>query len=342
MKIYLNKSILRKGFTVSLMVVLSACQISRSPAPTIAPDVFYTQAAATIMFYLSQTIQPKPSQTPIPSTTSLIPSVTPISGLAAPALETASLTRSAPPAFPSATSIIIDPSTAHGCYNATFISDVTIQYSPIFIPGSHFTKTWKILNSGSCDWSRNIQIIFAGGDRFGADSTVIDQKVAAGEMANISLNMIAPQMTGLVTSTWQLATETGKPFGPVLSVVINLLENPDATLAMGCLNSALIKDVTIPPGTEVTPGANFTKTWRLKNTGSCTWTKNFKITHIGDETFGVIAGLIGQAVAPGNNIEISLDMTAPGSPGIFSSAWQLATDDNRLFGQLFAFSIVVR
>jgi len=32
-----------------------------------------------------------------------------------------------------------------------------------------------------------------------------------------------------------------------------------------------IKDVNIPDGTVFPPGTTFTKTWRLKNVGTCTW-----------------------------------------------------------------------
>jgi hypothetical protein len=40
----------------------------------------------------------------------------------------------------------------------------------------------------------------------------------------------------------------------------------------GCtLNMAYVADVTIPDGTVMTPGNAFSKTWRVRNSGTCKW-----------------------------------------------------------------------
>src|ERR1700690_4030842 len=44
-----------------------------------------------------------------------------------------------------------------------------------------------------------------------------------------------------------------------------------------CNWAQFIADVTIPDGTSVTPGATFTKTWRLKNIGNCTWSTSYAL-----------------------------------------------------------------
>ena len=38
-----------------------------------------------------------------------------------------------------------------------------------------------------------------------------------------------------------------------------------------------VKDVTIPDGTAVAAGAKFTKTWEIKNAGTCTWNENYVV-----------------------------------------------------------------
>ena len=88
--------------------------------------------------------------------------------------------------------------------------------------------------------------------------------------------------------------------------------------------------------------SRFTKIWKIKNTGTCPWNRNFKFIFIGGDMFGAETTKIPQAIDPGATIEISLDMQAPASSGIISSAWQLASDTDQLFGQLFAFSITVK
>ncbi|MCX6078436.1 MAG: NBR1-Ig-like domain-containing protein [Chloroflexi bacterium] len=333
------------GLAVILTVILSACGASATPNPTADVSIFYTQAAATIALGLTQTSQAMPSATPPAPTSTPEPSLVPTQNSvpAAPAVQNTIVPTPQQSSSIIPTPIPVDPATARGCYNAAFVSDVTIKFAPTFNSGDRFTKTWRIKNTGSCDWPRGFQIIFVSGDRFGAESSVIDQKVITGATADISLAMTAPYLTGVVTSNWMLATDIGKPFGPVLSAAITLpAGNSGATSSGGCLNSILVSDVSIPTGTQLNANENFTKTWLVKNTGSCEWNGNFKITYVGGDLLGADTTKIRKTVGAGTSAEISLDMTAPGSTGTISSAWQLASDDGQLFGQLFAFSIVVK
>jgi hypothetical protein len=162
-------------------------------------------------------------------------------------------------------------------------------------------------------------------------------------VAEISLNMTAPYLTGVVSSNWQLATDLGKPFGSVLSASITLPGTASsASTPGGCLNSVLISDVSIPNGTELKVSESFTKTWQVKNTGTCIWNRDFKITYVGGDLLGSDTTKIRQVVGPGASVEISLNMVAPGNSGTVSSAWQMASDEGVLFGQVFGFSIVVK
>lgn len=328
---------------VILTLILGACSSLGTPTPTADVSIFYTQAASTIAADLTSTALAMPSDTPTASPTP-IPTATPtlIPTPGTPATPAAP----AQPAAPLPTQVPVNPATAFGCYNASYVSDVTIQYAPQFKPGDHFTKTWRVKNTGSCDWPRGFKIAFLSGDRFGADTTVIDQKVITGATADISLNMIAPTLTGVVTSNWQLTTDIGKPFGPVLPVSITLPGNtalPAGTVTTGgCLSSVLLADVTIPTGTELNTGETFTKTWRVKNTGTCAWNRDFKFTFVGGDLLGSDTTKIRQVVGPDGILEFSLAMTAPGTTGVVSTAWQMASDTGQLFGQLFAFSITVK
>ena len=47
-----------------------------------------------------------------------------------------------------------------------------------------------------------------------------------------------------------------------------------------------VADVTIPDGLPVDPGFVFKKTWRLKNIGTCTWTKSYKLVFVGGAQMG--------------------------------------------------------
>lgn len=328
------------GLVAITALILSACGSLATPTPTQDVSVFYTQAASTIVADLTQTAIAMPSATPSASPTAS-PSATPT--------QIVTPETPVPPTqqvYPSATPLADNPDTAFGCYNAAYIADVTIRYSPNFKPGDHFTKTWRVRNTGSCDWPRGFKIAYVSGDHFGADTSFIDQKVLTGAYADISLDMVAPTLAGVVTSYWQLTTDIGKPFGPILPVSITLPGNtaiPAGTITTGgCLSSTLVSDLTIPTGTEMTAGETFTKTWRIKNTGTCTWTRDFKFTFVGGDLLGSDTTKIRQVVGPDGTMDFSLDMTAPGTTGQVSTAWQMASDTGQLFGQLFAFSITVK
>lgn len=83
-------------------------------------------------------------------------------------------------------------------------------------------------------------------------------------------------------------------------------------------------DVNIPDGTQMTPGQQFVKTWRIKNSGICTWGSGYKMVYAGytDNMSGIpqpINGVIG----PGQEIEISVQFKAPTKAGEYVSAWTM-------------------
>jgi len=335
------------SLAVILSAFLSACGSLTTPSPTMDVGIFYTQAAATIALGLTQTSQAEPSVTPVPANSTPRPTSPPTQDPATEAQNTPETALPTPQPVPASPTPLItaDPATAHGCYNAVLVADVTIRFAPTFNPGERFTKTWRVKNTGSCDWPRGFKIDFVSGNSFGAENTFIDQKVSAGSIADISLEMTAPNLTGVVNSNWRLNTNIGKPFGPLLNVAITLpgsLSIIATTSGSGCLNSVLISDVTIPNGAQIQPNTTFKKTWSIKNTGSCIWNRDFKITFVGGELLGADTTKIRQEVGPGASANISLNMTSPSKAGTYSSAWQLASDDGQLFGQLFAFGIVVK
>ncbi len=103
---------------------------------------------------------------------------------------------------------------------------------------------------------------------------------------------------------------------------------PGATQAALCdrysWNDATV-DVNVPDGTQMTPGQDFVKTWKIKNAGTCTWGAGYTIIYSGysDKMSGVpqpINGVIGS----GQEIEITVQFKAPTKVGEYVSAWTLA------------------
>jgi hypothetical protein len=83
-------------------------------------------------------------------------------------------------------------------------------------------------------------------------------------------------------------------------------------------------DVNIPDGTQMTPGQQFVKTWKIKNAGICTWGAGYKVVYAGysDMMSGVPQPLNG-VIGPGQEVEISVQFKAPTRAGEYVSAWTL-------------------
>ena len=77
----------------------------------------------------------------------------------------------------------------------------------------------------------------------------------------------------------------------------------------------------------------FTKTWRLKNTGTCTWTTGYKITLVSGEAMGNTTVIpLPASVGPGQTVDVSVSMVAPAVEGHYEGRWQLQASDGKTFG----------
>jgi hypothetical protein len=102
--------------------------------------------------------------------------------------------------------------------------------------------------------------------------------------------------------------------------------------AASCNGLIYIKDVTIPDNTLMVPGQTFTKTWKVRNSGTCAWDSDFKLASTGGEAMGGTAKTLGQNVAPGAEIDISIPMTAPNKTGTVRGNWRMSTAGGAFFG----------
>jgi len=325
---------------ISAVFVLSfsACAPAEPSAPTLDMNEIVQQVAATLQMGYTQTALAMPTATDTPEPTeTAIPSAT------SEALIVVTPALASTPTLGGPTPLPIDPSTANGCYNAALVADVTVPAGSSYKAGADFTKTWRLINTGTCDWTSDFKITHVGGSLFGSDTTKIRQRVPVGSTGDISLDMEAPNgLSGTVVSNWQMATDTGIFFGPVLTVSILMPgSNPTAT-DVGCYNSALVSE-TIPSGSRLHPGERFVKTWQIKNIGTCDWNREFKITYVGGYDFqGADTTRIREKVTAGSTVEVSMSIDAPNDLTSYSSSWQIATDEGVLFGQVFRIEIVVK
>ena len=102
--------------------------------------------------------------------------------------------------------------------------------------------------------------------------------------------------------------------------------------------AAYVADVTVPDGTWFDKGAAFDKTWRLRNSGKCTWDTRYQLVFVGGEQLGGASPTaLPYSVVPGGTLDITVHMVAPNTPGNYRSAWQLRDPAGRNFGtQVYA------
>jgi Ig-like domain from next to BRCA1 gene len=106
-----------------------------------------------------------------------------------------------------------------------------------------------------------------------------------------------------------------------------------AAAATTCDWAQFIADVTVPDGTSFAPGAAFTKTWRLKNIGTCTWSTSYALVFASGEKMGATTVVnLPSSVAPGATVDLTVNMTAPATTGKYRGYWQLRNASNVLFG----------
>ncbi len=97
--------------------------------------------------------------------------------------------------------------------------------------------------------------------------------------------------------------------------------------------ASFVSDVTIADGSYIAPGNTFIKTWRIRNNGTTTWTTNYKLVFVsGTQMSSVSSVNLPYNVAPGQTVDISVQMTAPTNTGSFKSEWMLVNEAGTRFG----------
>lgn len=151
--------------------------------------------------------------------------------------------------------------------------------------------------------------------------------------------LAAPTQTPIPTLT---ASPTFAPFATsAVSTLPALSQVAAVSPTASCYQLRFVSDVTIPDNTQMTPGKTFTKTWKVKNTGSCAWDAGFKFAFVGGEAMNGTTYTLPSSVAAGAEIDISIPMTAPNKTGTLRGNWRMSTAGGQFFGDEVYVVIVV-
>ena len=133
-------------------------------------------------------------------------------------------------------------------------------------------------------------------------------------------------------------TQTSRPEDGCLQVCISkCMEDLKAATETGageCSNSAeFVEDVTVPDGTVMSPGEHFRKVWRLKNTGTCTWDRSYRVVSSGNfHMGGSQSAYLDKRTGPGETADIAMNLIAPVIYGSFESEFLLEDGQGNRFG----------
>jgi hypothetical protein len=188
---------------------------------TMAESFFETQTAMVTPETPTgtATMTPLPTFTPFPSGTPQLATPTFIFYTAT----LGTLTPGTPTATGTQPTATVNPNLlASGCNNLAFVRDVTMPSGSVVQKRQDFTKTWKVQNTGTCEWMFQYRLVLISGDAGGAESDYIRKQVAVWSWNEVSVFGTAPNSLGTYTSYWRMADGAGRPFGEtlVLSFVV--------------------------------------------------------------------------------------------------------------------------
>jgi hypothetical protein len=151
-------------------------------------------------------------------------------------------------------------------FTAAIVLDATIPLGTTLGVNAPFEKTWRIKNTGSCNWD-GVQLVYARGEAMTSANAVAIAAAAAGSELDVTVPMTAPADAGVHTGEWRLRNSSGRNFGPILN--LTLYTRP------GCSVAPQISSFAADPPV-IGPGALSMLSW-----GQVTNVDNLEISGIG-------------------------------------------------------------
>jgi hypothetical protein len=100
-----------------------------------------------------------------------------------------------------------------------------------------------------------------------------------------------------------------------------------------CNQATFVTDVTVKDGTQMSKGEDFTKTWRIRNSGTCSWDDDYTVVFEGGTNLANKSSFsLPSEVDPGETVDISIAMEAPDENGTYRSEWVIRSDSGSEFG----------
>jgi hypothetical protein len=136
----------------------------------------------------------------------------------------------------------------------------------------------------------------------------------------------------IAASPIPIRTNTPIPLASSLAPTFTLAPATQAPAGL-CTPSASLAGETIPDLTIVSPGATFTKSWQLMNTGTCTWGTDWQLVYYGgDRMDGLAVYNLPEPAQPGETLDLPIILRAPAENGTYTGEWMLKSPWGQSFG----------
>ena len=176
--------------------------------------------------------------------------------------------------------------------------------------------------------------------RTSAAGTVISQFTLT---AAVFTPTTSPATEPAETATPSPSTPQSTNTATTPTLAVAQVTNAQGTSVALCDSLEFVADVNVPDNTNMSPGQDFLKTWRVKNTGSCPWEAGYELVYAGysDKMNGQSQQLT-QVVQPGQEVEVSVQFTAPNEIGEYLSAWQMSNPRGVTFPEAVYVKVIVQ
>lgn len=127
-------------------------------------------------------------------------------------------------------------------------------------------------------------------------------------------------------------TATPLPLPPAMPTITASIQPPTA-VPVECFNDAqFIEDLTIPDGSQLSPGEQALKQWSVLNAGSCNWTNGYRLVRTDSTPVVARAELALFPSRAGEQAVWEVSIQAPNAIGEYQASWQAQAPDGSLFG----------
>lgn len=165
-----------------------------------------------------------------------------------------------------------------------------------------------------------------GGQQIQSPEAVFTQaaQTVAAELTRVAEN--ASPTSNIPTSTFTPSPTNTTVFTPT---------NTPIPCNLATWNPATI-DVTVPDYEPMLPNQVFSKTWRIRNAGTCSWNSSYLLIFDHGDGMGVSSGYTQQltsgTVNPGQEVDLTVNLKAPAATGTYTGYWRLRDPGGVTFG----------